>query len=122
HRRAGIEQHEEARVGLALISANVRALGARKHVPVDEARVVALDVGAELRKFLAEAEARRAMQADEEAFHGRARDELEVREPREHIGRQQACGSGFAHSRPPRSWPSTRSVSTLSTVTPSDSA
>src|SRR5262249_38660714 len=65
HRRAGVEQDHQPRVGLAFIATDVSSLGARVDIPVDEARIVAFDVGAIFLEFLAEAVVRRAMQAGE---------------------------------------------------------
>ncbi len=44
HRRARVEQDHEPRVGFADVALDVRAVGARVHVPVDEPRVVTLGV------------------------------------------------------------------------------
>ena len=93
HRRARIEQDHQSRVGLAFVAADVRALGARVDVPVDEARIVAFDVRAILLELLAEAVVRRAMQPGEKALDRRARHQLEVREARERRRRQQAIES-----------------------------
>ena len=131
HRRARIEQDHESRVRLADEALDVRAVGARIHVPVDETRIVAFRVGAILGELLAEAEKRRPVHAGQKPFDDGARDEIEIGEPREGLGVQQVlsrrgpCG----HFRQPvlaclcsLATCCTSSVSTLSVSMPSDSA
>ena len=115
HRGARVEQDHEAGIGLAEEALDIGALGAREHVPVDEARIVAFDVGAILLELLAETVMRRAVQARQETFHGRARDQLEVRETRQDFRRQQSVPDRGVHL-------AITSFSTASTLLPSDSA
>ncbi len=44
----------KARVGLAFVATDVGALGASVHIPVDEARIVAFDIGAIFLELLTE--------------------------------------------------------------------
>jgi hypothetical protein len=119
HRRAGVEQDHQPRVGLAFVAADVSALGARVHIPVDEARVVAFDVRAVFLELLAEAVVRRTMQTGEKALDRQARHQLEVREPRERRRWQQAIEGPLINMG---THLLTTSFSTSSTLLPSDSA
>ena len=97
HRGAGIEQQYQVGIGLADIALDVGALRAREHVPVDEARIVALGIGAILRELLAEAEERRTMQPGQEAFGDDPGDEIEIGQARQHLRLEQVFRRG---SRP----------------------
>ncbi len=72
-------------VCLAQESLDIHPLRACIDVPVDEARIVAFVVHAVLGEFLAEAEFRRAVQADQEALDDGAGDEVEVFQVRQDL-------------------------------------
>ena len=65
-------------IRLADIALDVGALRACVHVPVHEAGIVTLRVGAVLGEFLAEAEERRAVQSGEKTLGDGPGDEIEV--------------------------------------------
>ena len=67
HRRAGIEQDQELRIGLAAVALEVHPLGTGENVPVDVAQVVSGSVGAVFGEFLAESEIGGAVQARHKA-------------------------------------------------------
>ncbi len=75
----------EVGVGVGLVLLDVEAIGARVQPPVDAADVVAGDVAAVLGEVDRRAEVRRAVQAVDEAVDDRARQQLEVADPREDL-------------------------------------
>ena len=78
HRPAAVQQNRQLAVGLAAIALEIRALGAREHVPIDVAQIVAGRVGAVFGELLAEAEIGRAMQAGDEAVDHGARHQVQA--------------------------------------------
>ena len=58
HRRTGVQQNHQVRVGITEETLDVSPFGAREYVPVDKARIVTLVVGTVLSELLAEAECR----------------------------------------------------------------
>ena len=83
HRPRDVEQDRHVRVSVGLILLDVIAIGARVEAPVDAADVVAGDVAAMLGKVDRGAEERRPVQPVDEALHHRAREQLEVADPRQ---------------------------------------
>ena len=87
-------------VGFAAIALQVGALGAREHVPVHVAQIVARRVGAVFGELLAETEIRRAVQAGDEAVHHGLRHQVQAGDAGEHRGiRKRLHASGSAHFR-----------------------
>jgi hypothetical protein len=54
----------------------------RIDIPIDKARIVALDIGPVLFELLTKPEARRSVQAGQKTFDGDTRDQFEIRETR----------------------------------------
>ncbi len=84
HGVAGIEQHGQDAVRFAAIALQVGALGARKHVPIDVAQIVAGRIGAVFGELLAETEIRRTVQAGDETIDDSLRHQIQTGDSGEH--------------------------------------
>ena len=99
HGRAGIEQKQKLRVGLAAIPLEIGALGTGVDVPVDVAEIVAFGVSAVLGELLAKAEIRRAVQPRDKSLDHGLGDKIEAGDTGERRGVEEA----LQHGKP--EWP-----------------
>src|SRR5205085_4760479 len=89
-RGAGVQEQAHGCVRLFFGFFDVEPVRARIDAPVNAAHLVARDVWAMLRELLRESVIRTPVQADEEAFDNRARDEIEPTDSGQHNWLKQA--------------------------------
>ncbi len=93
HRSRDVEDDDEVRVRVRLELLDVETVGAAKDSPVDAPNVVARHVRSMLREIDRQTQIRRAVKAVDEAVHHGAGQQLEVVDPRQHLGLQKARSS-----------------------------
>src|SRR5262249_55415842 len=86
HRFRLVEEHRKIGVGVRLVLLHEVPVGPRVQPPIHATDVVAGDVASVLGEVDRRAEVRRAMQAVDEAVDDRAREQLEILDPRKDLG------------------------------------